>query len=302
MAWDAKSTLRQSVLAIVMLAILLAATGWAWLMVRSGQRRQDVGAQIVQSIHTQKLSHWYPEKAQVQWLLASQGGKIVGWQAIVRSSADGKHEGLRIESDGPTPPATKEGFIEKWSLDDTATTGQYESKFIAPGVSNAGATIQLENGKVRMTQLFPHLMVADQASGDAPANYLPEGTTDLALRLVAQQQADGLFARISDTHPNEGKRIDFLTARIRYAGKGTGDSSALNKVILAAGGEEETYWLTAEGEIKRIDTHSGPSWTQATEQQVAEHYPSAPAQVQQLSENILPQKAGFWKRLFGVTL
>jgi hypothetical protein len=300
MDFSGKNALRQSLLALVMLLILLAATGAAWLLVLQGQRRQAVGQNIVDEIHAQKLSHWYPEKATVQWYVGSKGSSVVGWQAVIRNSKGGQHEGLRIEAIGSAPPRIQSRAVEKWTLDDPAASGEYRSEIQSVSVSNAGAVIRLQDGKVSMTQLFPGLI--GQAGAQVRSNYLPEGTTPLALRLVAQQKADALFSTIIDDHPNFGMAIDFVSVRVRYDGAHQQGSASLDKVIYSASGAEITYWLDGEGGIARIDTGEGFSWVAVTEKQITEHYPAASTQVWELSDNIFPQGPGFWKRLLSIGL
>jgi hypothetical protein len=151
-----------------------------------------------------------------------------------------------------------------------------------------------------MVQLFPHAV--GQASGAAPANYLPEGTMAAALRLIAQQKADAIFSSIFDDHPNMGKVIDFVSVRFRYAGAVKQGDTSLDAVLVSAIGTKTTYWLNSQGEVVRSEDDEGVIWTAVTEKQVGEQFPEAPLQIWQLSESVLPQVQGFWKRLLGISL
>ena len=113
------------VISVVMLAVLLASVGGAWLMVRDnvGQR----GARLMQILRQEGLDHYWPASSDEWMLRRREDGKVIGWRAqFIVAEEGGGYLGLLVQTRDPRPDRPVIQW-ETWQLNRDATNGDYSA-------------------------------------------------------------------------------------------------------------------------------------------------------------------------------
>jgi hypothetical protein len=270
-----QTSLRRSLLALAMLAVLLLSTGAAWLLAHSSGLRVHAAAEIVQAIHDKGLASYWGHEERTEWMLVYANEKLIGWRVLQQRPAEEGYAGGEIEV------AVQAGHVAaqamgNWQLSLDAHAGNYLANMA--GVNGKRTTqIRLGEGKVAIRQQTP--TGAAQAVSPAPDNYLPEGTMMLAALLVAQRGADAQFVQIDDAQPNQGGEVRFVPARMRYQGKlKQKDGGEVYEVLLTYADTSQKLHLTADGRIASI-TGENEVVQASTEEEVAKHFGQVPGQL-----------------------
>ena len=206
---------RLMALHLILLAILAAAVGAAWLLTRPTPA--DLRAeQIVAEIRRAGLAAYWPE-ASLTWYVRSKGERIAGWRGvIVVPGSDGAFHGLSVTVTGTALRAR--GNWERWTLNADATASSYsagEFAHTARGLRPATDTeILLADGQVTAFQRIKGYPF--KTAGPAPAGYLPKGTAGIARRLVARHKAKARFRTIYNTVPPPGARPIFTPVEMEF--------------------------------------------------------------------------------------
>jgi len=200
---------------VILLAILVAAVGAAWLLAQP--RPADLRAEeIVAEIRRTGLAAYWPEAA-LTWYVRSTGERIAGWRGeIVVPGPDGTFHGLNVVVTG-TALRTR-GNWERWTLNADATEGTYSAGEFAQTTRGLRSTtdtkISLEDGQVTAFQRIKGYPF--ETRGPAPAGYLPEGTMGIARRLVARHKAKARFRMIYNAVPPPGARPVFTPVNMEF--------------------------------------------------------------------------------------
>jgi len=171
---------REGLVAVVMFAALLGAVGAAaWLVRERTIIPAQRGREILSEIRRNGLGHYWRAAAFSGYYVGrDMQGRNIGWMRVERRRFVAKFAGASFASQ-----STKQKTEEKWQLDDKLTSGWYEGdKFAMTG--SVKTTITLEDGRVSVTQIKGS--AAQSAEAALPDDYLPEGTLELAARLVAE--------------------------------------------------------------------------------------------------------------------
>ena len=274
MSGNQLSNLRRGVLALAMLAVLLGSVGAAWWYTSTVQRRNSAGARIVSRIRGDKLPGLWGEAVKTTWYLVNIEGGVRGWQADVRGRS-GKEffAGLSVLAG-----AKGEAMTERWLLSDDATWGRYISDETAASIAsgNFDTEIRLEDDTVTVVQ---NRLQGLTARSPAPENYLPKGTSELAVGLVAQERADAQFKMVFNERPNVGGVVHFGTVRMTYRGHVRAqDGRQTSRVRVDF--SDRPYWreylLAEDGQIVEISDPE-KSWMPASQEEVQKHFPNGPA-------------------------
>jgi hypothetical protein len=242
-------------LPLILLGILLVATGIArWLVYsRRGPARRAAG--ILNEIRREGLSaHWEPYTE--HWFLHRRAGQVMGWSATVRVRfKDGDFGGIDVSVDSRSGV----GIWEWWRLSPNATEGQYEAGAIKPRALpweapiDVHTTINLEAHRVSVKQLFGEWV---PSGAPIPENYLPEGTMELGVWMAGQGRTEARFKFIDNDIPPMGGTTRFLSLLVRGVDPSDagvpGADSQVNAEILGPGGRiERSYFFDSDGGLLR---------------------------------------------------
>ena len=281
---------RSSLLPVVMLGILVLAVAVAWSLSASRQRLARRGAELVAQVRKDGLpAHW--RSFQSRWLLAQKAGRYVGWRATVRLvEPQGAAEGFDV-----SVLATGQhlaGAWERWSLDAGLSQGEYRSGLVLPGRVGPqlaqDTVIRYADKTVEVVQGIAQHSV--QSRAPAPANYLPEGTLELAFRLAAMRKIRAQFRTIENSVPPAGQTTQFITVLAEpfdaSASGVVGAAFAVNVRFFLPGGSMEQAWLFDDQGNLLQKTDREAFWTLASADQLAEHFPAAPRQLASILERL----------------
>ncbi len=280
--WIKSETTRRGLLAGLMLAVLLASVGIAWLLDRRSAGKVHAGAKIVQKIRAKGLEHYWPEKLQIDWFLIQSNGNTIGWKASARARASGG--GKFIGVDVEVVPEQHSSH-EIWTLNADATAGAYHADFRSAGGKGLKTDILLNDGVVTVIQYTTAVRSA-KARADAPENYLPEGTLHLAVRQAADTRADAQFAMVFNERPNRDETVEFGTLRLQYLGSSqTQQGRTVHRVRMSEtrgrGKHGTVFELDEKGKILLIQGQKVRS-TAVDEQTVKKSFADAPLYLQQI--------------------
>lgn len=257
---DPTSTLRRGILAMVMLAVLLAAVGVAYLMQSYTARRGKAGAVVMAGIRANGLGHYWSNQPATHWYMVQEDGKPIGWRVQHRVATGTGFAGISVDA-FPTPRGVAMMVAARWRLSSDLTEGFYES-FVLRNQGWVVTRIELNKDQVKVT---PGIMVGAAPGGiaqwesprqfslsETPGNYVPEGTLPLVIAQVAALRSQVGFSLIFD------EEADMRQTFLRYAGEVTQDGKQFTKVLgssMAMGRKSaEEYLLSEEGVIFRIGT------------------------------------------------
>jgi hypothetical protein len=265
---------RPSLLAGVMGLVLLASVGAAaWLAeLRAGAVRR--GQDIIQHIRGRKLSAFWGTEDQTLWyLIRGEGSRPVGWRMARRMPTADGYIGTSVERDGV-------GFYQSaWKLDNQGRAGQYVGRISAlterqglplPAVQQLLSTsITLRGAEVDVRQQGRR---RGEATARTPANYVPEGLTELACFLAAAGGREVSFAMILDEQAVAARRVQFARA------EATPEDARRVRVVFRSmvGESQETIHFDQAGRVVRMDRpDSGTRIELSSYQAVVEAFPEA---------------------------
>ncbi len=276
-------TTRRGLLAVLMLTVLVASVGIAWLLQRQATEKVLAGTKIIQEIRARGLEHYWHEKLQIDWYLIYSKGETIGWRASARAKADDE---TFIGVDVEVVPK-RHSSHEIWTLNAGAAVGTCHADLRLAGSGGFRTDIVLSDGVVKVVQYVPGLGSV-LAGADAPGNYLPEGTLYLAVRQAADMQADAQFTMVFNEKPNRNKIVEFGTLRLRYLGREqTQQGRTVRRVRMSetrGGGKGgAVFELDETGKILLIQ--GGDVQTTAVDEQaVRKSFEDAPSYLQQILE------------------
>jgi hypothetical protein len=201
---------RQSLLSVVMLGVLLCSVGVGWLVIRGARVSQKRGEEILRRIREQTLrSLWDSQRVELWYLGTDGGGRKVGWRRVTRNLADGAYIGTLYHA--------RENFRaqSRWTLNAEATEGSYIANESTPG-KRLITRITFKEGTVTLRSNILRTSVRTVA----PANYIPEGLSELVYFLAADGNTDAVCQMVFDGDPVQGGRVNFRTITLRPEGEG----------------------------------------------------------------------------------
>lgn len=290
MATEAQSTRRKrSLLAGVMLAVLVASVGVAWVLGELADRRVKSAVATLAAVRRDGLGKHWPERLRVDWYLSYAGDEAEpsGWGASIRGRGDqGPFAGMMLRVTG------HEYTLEQWLLNADATSGDYDAlKGVGWPLPDTSVTLEKgEDGEKMDVTVTPYGGKRLPGRAPAPKNYLPEGTLELAVALVAAGRGNAQFALVFNESPNVGGRIEFGTVRMRYAGKGpTRQGKETRRVRVGFGGrrqDEHEYEVGPDGEVLAW-SEPGRRFVAVGEEELRGRFPNALSIVGRLLPNRL---------------
>jgi len=207
--------LRRSLPTIVLLGVLLASLGAAYLTVHVRRAPLREAADILEEIRSRGLSRYWG-KSEVRFFQTDAtargpGGAIVnGWEMFVRQrGAEGGFQGIRIRFD-PTirhttqpdpriPLAVRRSVVlwEHWRLNWNATRGEYEAGYCLMDGSEfvTNKTVRWSDGHLRETSLPEEPTKKRSVEVATDDRFLPEGLEPLVRLLVAARGTTAQFQR-----------------------------------------------------------------------------------------------------------
>ncbi len=271
---------RRGLLAVLMLTVLVASVGIAWLLQRQATEKVRAGTRIIQEIRAKVLEQYWSDKSQIDWYLIYSKGETIGWRASARAKADDE---TFIGVDVEVVPQRYSSH-EIWTLNADATAGTYHADLRLANGKRSQTDILINDGVVKVVQ---HVQGGSVPAGaPAPKNYLPEGTLSLAVRQAAEMRADAQFTMVFNERLNRNKIVEFGTIRLRYLGRQqTQQGKTVRRVRMSetrGGGKGGTVFeLDETGKILLIQEKD--SQTEAVDEQTVEKsFESAPVYLQQI--------------------
>jgi hypothetical protein len=171
-------------------------------------------------------------------------------------------------------------LTSRWLLNDQATVGTYLSDVSILSRSGTvllrralySARTNLDRGRLDVRQHIRGGKYVSQA--DEPAGYIPEGTMDIVLGLVARKKATAKFRMILDSQPPEGKWTRFVVVELAYRDKikPLSPDGAVVQVTIAK--QKQLYFLDKTGLIEKQTSDQGEEKA-VTREQVLANFPNA---------------------------
>jgi hypothetical protein len=264
---------RPSLLAVIMGALLLLSVALAGLLIALRGGAKQEGTDVLLVLRQKKLPAFWSNDGVNQWFLwTGPDGRPAGWSTRTRGLAPKGYQGKKLEWKGSVV------IQEAWQVDRAGTTGRYLGRAWAvirrPGVRIpllqpvSTTSILLRDGQVQVR----HSGLRGGQSGQAvaPANYIPEGLTELAYYLASLGDQRVTFAWLNDESAVAGGRLNFSRVTATPEGK--------NKVLLSLqlpeGAREERMEFDAKGEVLRGSIpSSGFSYERSTFDLVKKAFP-----------------------------
>jgi len=279
---------RRALLAGLLGTVLAGATIAAWLLQWPSSRRVGTADGILSQLRTEGLDKHWPKDLTIEWYLVRQGDQPLGWMATATGrTADGRFVGAHVD----VHSLEKSWAQEQWTLDGKVTDVHYEALAVSARGQRLATLIDLKRGTVKVRS------PSQSAQAQAPANYMPEGTFDLLVRLVAASRADAQFKLVFNNRQNIPGTVRFDTVRIRHIERAPRvDGSWVDRVgvsgVRTSRGLSQTYELDRAGHIlrKSLDA-TGMQWERVTQSDVVAHYPNAPGRLLLVMPPVLREQA-----------
>ncbi len=271
---------RRGLLAVLMLVVLTGSVGIAWMLERRSDRKIEAGAEIIRQIREKGLGNYWSDKLQIDWFLVQAYGETIGWKASARGKiANGKFVGVNMQI-----LQNRGHSHEIWALNPDATIGIYHADFRTADGGDFKTDISLKDGVVKVRQ-HAGGSSTPVAHSQAPENYLPEGTLQLAVQHIAQSQAKTQFAMVFNEQAIADDTVEFGTIRLEYAGKKKNSQGQdVNRVEMSRGLGKQSrtvYDLDEKGKIMVVYGEK-MQWTSASKQDVQKAFANAPQLLQQM--------------------
>ncbi len=241
-----------------MLAVLVAAVGAGWWLSASRKLYPQVALDVLADIRKRGLRETWGDEPVTNWyIIRHADGRNVGWRFVKRiRREDGRYLGISIKQ------SESGGSVESWILDDSASNGKYEGteyKYIllrGPGKARRikqatpKTLIVLKNGQVRVERSGAGGLTA--GVGQAPANYIPEGLTDMVMFETAARGQKTSFQTLVNRLAIQHEKLRFLPITATAEGK---------RVVRAKLGKNETLLTFDEaGNLLRQSSPDSPVW------------------------------------------
>ncbi len=255
---DTPPRTRQNLLVVIMLGVLLASVGVAWLLTWSDDPAKQRGEAILASIRERQLPNWWgTDPIDLWYLIRDEGGRPVGWQHVTRRTVAGGYAGTR-----QIRLLDRQWIIdEKWEISADATGGGYEGTSITPRGRSETYT-ELTGGQVRITA--PQTAAAASA---APPNYIPEGLNTLVFFLAAAGGEKTICQMVFDSDAVRGGRVNFKSVTLKPAGPNR------LQVVYPGSGAGRTYHFDDRGLVERIhNPDDGTTYTRMPRADVAKFF------------------------------
>ena len=230
-------------LSAVMFSILLVSIAAAWLLVRAKAGNSARGAEIIHQIRSEGLAKYWPEAGvDLTYLYKDSSGQIQDGFIVTRGRVKGGYAG------GKTVPGE---IREVWRISEGADMGEYTGPTRKKSPSQT--RIVLHDGLVRVGQLVEVRQgrwAPKTVESPAPPNYIPEGLTDLAIRLTAAEAEKATFRTIYNPVAISGDQVRFIATTMTPLGP--------NSVRVSGPGDPDTiYHLDTRGTVVRIEHKDG---------------------------------------------
>jgi hypothetical protein len=227
---------------LVLLGVLLLAVGGAWLMVRFYSGPSRVGAAILEDMRKQGLPKLWPTKRyKAQLQRKDLAGHLESRISVMREFSDGAFDGNDFVQAFSGPPRDVGNVEVTWTVSDDMNSGSYTAVY---RTHNFWVKIDLDKGRVSFEGLG-----MKPVSGDAPANYIPEGLEDLVIRQVARGGKKASFQMIPDWSSYQSKAIVFVRMVLTPVSR----QKVLCRMEGDGGKDDMIYYLNADGEVERIE-------------------------------------------------
>ena len=266
---------RRSLLAWLMMALLAVSVGVAWWLAASRHFDPQVARQVTGGIRKRGLPAFWGDQLVANWYIRYRAdGKPVGWQVAKRLRRQGGgYAGTRIEQTGDL------FSIQTWALNDTARTGNYESRrWRWRTLSLPGRTVRMPvplditeigfgNGRLDVIQAAGNREI--KASAPLPDDYIPNGLADLAMYETAAQGRKTIFSILSDGQAIANGQVNFKALRVtpeggRVVRRNLDDS------------KEEVMIFEETGRLLKISYPQSAGWLEAsTAEAVGKIFPDA---------------------------
>jgi hypothetical protein len=239
---------RPALVSLVLMGVLLLAVAGAWLMVRFYHSPSRVGADILQDMRKQGLpALWPARRFAVRFQQKDPSGKLQRRVSMVRQPAEGSFAGHAYTEAVSGPPRRVGNIEEAWIVTNDLSEANYVAVYRT-------FWVKIELNK---DQLSVEGSGMDRVTEDTPANYIPEGLEDLAIRQAARGGKKASFQMISDEQSFESKSIAFIRMVVTPVSR----QEARCRLEGSGGSLEMTYHLDAAGEVERIQYEDGATLT-----------------------------------------
>ena len=253
---DKPTSSREARRVLVLFAIFVLCIGAAWWLGSYRGRALARGEEIIDEMRQTGLHAAWPDQAWAGWFLISRGGRNVGWQVRFRQPRPGGGFAggeMRVELSATGPMR----LTSRWLLNDQASAGTYLSDVSILSRSGTvllrramySARIHLEQSLLDVQQHIHGGKYVSQA--DEPAGYIPEGTMDVVLGLVARYKTTAKFRMILDSQPPEGEWTQFVVVELAYRDdiKPLSPGGSVVQVTIAK--QKQLYFLDKTGLVEK---------------------------------------------------
>lgn len=286
---EKSEAVRRVMLTAVMIALLAGSVALAWFV--SAARRHDpqVAADILADIRQKGLDAFWGDEPFENWcVIYGPDGKAVGWYVERRlRMEDGNFVGTRVRELGG------ELSIERWMLDNQARTGKYQGdQWQLQRVRVSGRPVQV-SVKLPATEIYlaGETLTVRRTDGrrkieaqtqQVPANYIPEGMTNLFLYQAALKGRKTECAMVINARAFAGREIEFTRYRVAPAGG--------RVVDLGIGQSVETITFDETGRKVRSGDVTGSYWEErTTAREVTTEFPRAKRYLQPTTDPAEPE-------------
>jgi hypothetical protein len=262
---------RPMMLAAVMVAVLLVSLGAAAWLVQARGGKYSRGVEILEHIRREGLpSFWGDGEATSWYLLRRQDGVAVGWRMVQRAPAAGGYTGKKISRTGPRL------HVEAWSVDVRGRLSSYRAEGSTVARSpRSGSRLIAKTDSTRIALRGGRVEVLRNeagrerlGTGDAPANYIPEGLHTLVYFLATAGQQEASFTTVFNEQSVVGNRAHFSWLRVEPQGA--------RRVRLVSGAGEHVYQFGGNGELLRLEMpEAGRHYERVPAESVQEAFPDA---------------------------
>ena len=247
------TVIRVVVLALLLVASIAGAWGYARSLRRAGVRR---GTDLIAQIREQGVANLY-DGASERWYVFEALGRTtrqpVGWRIVmVEPRPDGWVHGLDFYV-FPFSDGERLGAWERWQLNADATEGRYIAGWLGiesdQWIVAKDTVIELADGIVTAEQTIDDKVFRSRS--EIPDNYVPEGAFELVLRLMLHQTDPTSMQLILNGQPPVNGRPDFQPLTLRHDRWERSRRSTVEAAIQVsvAGHDAEVVLLDQHGRI-----------------------------------------------------
>ena len=229
---------------MVLLAVLLASIGVAYLLVHRQSVLAQRGAEIIHQIRAAGLqSAWGTQPTELKYLARDERGQVRAILDISRRPVDTGYAGIVIMR-------SNEGeSLEQWSISADAGKCVYAGPTRLDGFSTT--KIVLSGDKVSVVRIGRGGAEAGRAP--VPDNYIPEGLMHLVIARVAGGGRHASFRSILNSEALVANEIQFATVHMR--------PQKPDQIAVTWSGmhmrRKELYHLDRHGAVVRFDDLGG---------------------------------------------